>query len=340
MNQTNTPWLFTTRNQFEEDLLEELTLEGDKPTQAGPSLVLTQKAPSKHPTFGRQGFPISHKLEGDDLVKPLVESFLAEYKRISEGKKKPATIQFFVPDADETNPLSALATQLEQQVKQQIIADEYFSKRIFESAEQCRDLDGILWQVCLAKEKLAYAGGLLCTQAPSLFVGGRARLKLRDEMPSRAALKLEEAFHWVRRAPDAGDTCVDLGAAPGGWTYVLLERRAKVLAVDPAKLSPEIMKRKGVKHFCQSAFQFEPPESVLWLCCDMAWRPMEVAQLLAKWGRKRWATFLISNIKLPMKQKAAVVKELTKTIASGGWQDVMARQLYHDREEVTFSAWR
>ena len=26
--------------------------------------------------------------------------------------------------------------------------------------------------------------------------------------------------------------------------------------------------------------------------------------------------------------------------AQGGWQNLRARQLYHDREEVTLSAWR
>jgi 23S rRNA (cytidine2498-2'-O)-methyltransferase len=371
MTQTR-PWLFTTRGGYEEDLIEELRLEGDASKLVEPSLVLTQQTPKKHPCFGRQGFPLSIESEGESLIKSLVDNFLQDYQRlcappnlpqsgrdqtpnitqggrdqtsnlpqaVGTGKKRPFTLQVFVPDADAANTLSARAAQLEEQLKKQVCTDEYFAKRYFDNAEKCRELEGVLWQVCLVKENKAFAGSLLCTEAPSLFPGGRARLKLRDEMPSRAALKLEEAFHWLRRAPDAGDTCVDLGAAPGGWSYVLLERRARVLAVDPAKLSPELMKRRGVKHFCQSAFQFEPPEPVLWLCCDMAWRPLEVAQLLAKWGRKKWANFLISNIKLPMKQKAEFVKELTKVIASGGWQDVTARQLYHDREEVTFGAWK
>jgi 23S rRNA (cytidine2498-2'-O)-methyltransferase len=336
----NKPWLFTTRESFEHDLVDELTLGGDRPNLVMSSLVLTTKAPSKHPAFGRQGFPISIEAEGEDFAARIAANFLQDYQLICAGKKRPFCLQVFVPDADSTNLLSARASHLEAQLKQIVCADEYFAKRRFDNAEKCRELEGILWQVCLVKENKAYAGSLLCAEAPSLFPGGRARLRLREEMPSRAALKLEEAFHWLRRAPDAGDTCVDLGAAPGGWSFILLERRARVLAVDPAKLSPELMKRKGVRHFCQSAFQFEPPEPVLWLCCDMAWRPMEVAQLLAKWGRKRWANFLVSNIKLPMKQRAEFVKELTKMIASGGWQEVTARQLYHDREEVTFGAWR
>src|SRR5688572_8455353 len=43
MTQTNKPWLFTTRGSFEEDLIEELRLEGDTPTLLGPSLVMTQR---------------------------------------------------------------------------------------------------------------------------------------------------------------------------------------------------------------------------------------------------------------------------------------------------------
>jgi 23S rRNA C2498 (ribose-2'-O)-methylase RlmM len=104
------------------------------------------------------------------------------------------------------------------------------------------------------------------------------------DAPSRAGRKLEEAFEWVGRAPEAGDVCVDLGAAPGGWTAVLLARRARVIAVDPAKLAENLRQKKGVAHVQASAFEFTPTEPVDWLFCDMAWRPMEVAALLAKWG--------------------------------------------------------
>jgi 23S rRNA (cytidine2498-2'-O)-methyltransferase len=149
-----------------------------------------------------------------------------------------------------------------------------------------------------------------------------------------------EALTWLGLWPEPGELCVDLGAAPGGWTFVLLERRARVIAVDPGRLRPDLAKRKGLTYVGRSAFEFEPEEPVDWLFCDMAWRPREVAELLAKWARLGNATLLVANFKLPMKQKAAMVKELVGILEAGGWRGIRSRQLYHDRDEVTVTARR
>jgi len=114
---------------------------------------------------------------------------------------------------------------------------------------------------------------------------------------------------------------------------VLLERRARVVAVDPAELAPEIAKLRGVTHVKASAFDYAPDEPVDWLVCDMAWRPLEVAALVAKWGRKRWARAVVLNVKLPMKRKVEMLERVREAIAEGGWQDLRMRHLYHDRDE-------
>jgi len=155
---------------------------------------------------------------------------------------------------------------------------------------------------------------------------------------SRAALKLEEALDWAGDAPGPKETCVDLGAAPGGWTQRLLQRGARVVAVDPAKL--KVPPNKKLVHVQDSAFRYEPDEPADWLFCDMAWRPLEVAQLLAKWGRKQWAIRLVANIKLPMKDKWPALDRVRATLEEGGWRNVKLRQLYHDRDEVTLTASR
>jgi 23S rRNA (cytidine2498-2'-O)-methyltransferase len=155
------------------------------------------------------------------------------------------------------------------------------------------------------------------------------------DRPSRAARKLAEAFAWLGVAPEPGELCVDLGAAPGGWTWVLLERRARVVAVDPGKLRPDLLGRRGLTYVAGNAFDFEPEEPADWLFCDMAFRPLEVAKMLARWARQRSATLLVANFKLPMRRKAEIVRELTRVLREGGWKGLRARQLYHDRDEVT-----
>jgi 23S rRNA (cytidine2498-2'-O)-methyltransferase len=183
---------------------------------------------------------------------------------------------------------------------------------------------------------------VLCAFSPALTVkgtdpaGGPKRMKREGGSISRASLKLEEAFEWLGDAPGRAETCVDLGAAPGGWTQRLLSRGARVIAVDPAKL--KVPPSPKLKHVQDSAFRFQPAEPVEWLFCDMAWRPLEVAQLLAKWGRHRWAIRTVSNIKLPMKDKWPTLDRVRATLEGGGWRDVKMRQLYHDRDEVTLTA--
>ncbi len=45
--------------------------------------------------------------------------------------------------------------------------------------------------------------------------------------PSRAYLKLWESFTLLPKRPGPGDLCLDLGSAPGGWTWVLASLGSK-----------------------------------------------------------------------------------------------------------------
>jgi 23S rRNA (cytidine2498-2'-O)-methyltransferase len=200
--------------------------------------------------------------------------------------------------------------------------------------------NGSLVQLCLIAPGLLVLGSVAAREAVSLAVGGRARMSGGAKDPSRAALKLEEALSTYAMEPGRGEVCVDLGAAPGGWTQRLIDRGARVIAVDPAKLTPALEQHPKVDHRVASAFSFEPDEPVDWLFCDMAWRPLEVAQLLAKWARRGWALHLIANIKLPMNDKNPILHRVRHTLVSGGWNQLRVRQLYHDRDEVTVTATR
>ena len=62
----------------------------------------------------------------------------------------------------------------------------------------------------------------------------------RTAPPSRAYLKLWELFTRLGARPQPGETCLDLGASPGGWTFVLAQLGARVISVDKAPLEPRI----------------------------------------------------------------------------------------------------
>jgi len=76
----------------------------------------------------------------------------------------------------------------------------------------------------------------------------------KEGPPSRAYLKLQEALTLARRWPQRGDRCLDAGACPGGWTWVLANLGAQVTAVDRSPLEDRIMARPEVNFIKQRRF--------------------------------------------------------------------------------------
>ncbi|MGQ7957313.1 23S rRNA (cytidine(2498)-2'-O)-methyltransferase RlmM [Pseudomonas sp. SP16.1] len=175
---------------------------------------------------------------------------------------------------------------------------------------------------------------------------GIPRLKFPREAPSRSTLKLEEAWHhfiprqqWDQRlAP--GMTAVDLGAAPGGWTWQLVNREIRVTAVDNGPMAESLMYSGFVVHQRADGFLFRPRHPVHWMVCDIVEKPARTAALIETWLGEGLCREAVVNLKLPMKQRYAEVRRLLDRIESGfaarGVKVALAcKQLYHDREEVT-----
>ena len=175
---------------------------------------------------------------------------------------------------------------------------------------------------------------------------GILRLKMPHEAPSRSYLKLAEAFEvflskeeqtqWLK----PGMTAVDLGAAPGGWTWQLAQRGLKIIAVDNGPLKGAAAEHPAIKHLKQDGFRYRPQRPVDWVVCDMVEQPQRVAALLAEWIASGNSTRAIFNLKLPMKKRVAALAAALTIVrgmldAKGFRYRLEAKQLYHDREEVT-----
>ena len=166
------------------------------------------------------------------------------------------------------------------------------------------------------------------------------------EAPSRSTLKLVEAFHTLlsedeqERLLKPGMTAVDLGAAPGGWTWQLVSRHIHVTAVDNGRMNPELLESGLVIHKREDGFRFVPRKPVDWLVCDMVEQPRRVAALVARWIAQGLCQHAIFNLKLPMKRRYDEL-QLCNDLIGEALQSVdkkhelRCRQLYHDREEVT-----
>ncbi len=175
---------------------------------------------------------------------------------------------------------------------------------------------------------------------------GIPRMRLARQAPSRSALKLDEALHvlldederarWLK----PGMAAVDLGAAPGGWSWVLARLGLHVIAVDNGPLADAAIASSLIEHRREDGFRFRPQQPCDWLVCDMVEQPRRVAALMTEWLREGLARRALFNLKLPMKkrwQETRLCLDLLRD-ESGLRLDLRARQLYHDREEITVLA--
>ena len=129
--------------------------------------------------------------------------------------------------------------------------------------------------------------------------GAPALAEDREGPPSRAYLKLWEAFLHARRWPAAGERCLDLGAAPGGWTWALARLGARVTAVDKAPLDPRVLRMPGVEQRAESAFGLDPRAQppVDWLLSDVICYPARLLALVRRWIEAGAARNILCTIK-------------------------------------------
>ncbi|KHL58974.1 23S rRNA (cytidine(2498)-2'-O)-methyltransferase RlmM [Xanthomonas cannabis] len=177
---------------------------------------------------------------------------------------------------------------------------------------------------------------------------GIPRLKLLPDAPSRSALKLDEALLTLltpderERLVKPGMRAADLGAAPGGWTWVLTRQHLHVTSVDNGPLREHVLDTGLVEHLRADGFHWKPAQALDWMVCDMVEQPRRVAERMATWVREGWCRHTLFNLKLPMKKRwdeTRLCLDLFEQQAEKSLT-VRAKQLYHDREEITVLAMR
>ena len=103
-----------------------------------------------------------------------------------------------------------------------------------------------------------------------------------------------------------------------------------------------LMESGLVEHLRADGFTFRPRHPVEWLVCDMVDKPARVLDLVARWFERGDCRAAIFNLKLPMKrrfeevQRARAILQDRLSRLEGSWR-ISVRQLFHDREEVTFA---
>ncbi len=164
----------------------------------------------------------------------------------------------------------------------------------------------------------------------SPWINGECRFEEdRIGPPSRAYLKLQEALTRLGSHPVAGETCVDLGASPGGWTWTLAGLGAQVTAVDKAPLDPRVAGLPNVEVRLDSAFGM-PPEPTDWLFSDVVAYPARLLGLVRRWIDADAAGRIVCTVKF----QGETDHDAADAFAAIPGGRLM--HLFHNRHELTF----
>jgi 23S rRNA (cytidine2498-2'-O)-methyltransferase len=172
---------------------------------------------------------------------------------------------------------------------------------------------------------------LFSPRCTSPFVNGAAPfIEDKTRPPNRAYLKLWESLTLLGRYPKAGERCLDLGASPGGWTWVAARLGAHVLAIDRSPLAPKIARLPTVEFKSGNAFAFAPDSSIDWLLCDVAAYPVKLWQYVEKWLERDTRPQFICTVKC---QGEPDWKTLARFAAVPGSRLL---HLHHNKHELTW----
>jgi 23S rRNA (cytidine2498-2'-O)-methyltransferase len=174
-----------------------------------------------------------------------------------------------------------------------------------------------------------------CAKPREILAGGDwSFIENREGPPSRAYLKLWEWGWRTEKIPTCGETALDLGASPGGWTWVLAKAGLKVHAYDrsplelklPPKISSLIQFSKG------DAFQVTPENAppTDWVFCDVIAEPQRTIELIEAWLPTEAG--LVFTIKFKGETDFKAIDHLAKI------DGAVIRHLNVNKHEVTF--WR
>ena len=217
-------WLAYCRPGFERDLAEELQArfhcEASQVVESsgfvvapGAKLKTLSETSVATLTFARQlvltqSTPVL--LASNDRVNPILEALVTFMAANHIAAVTDCWVEY--PDTNDGKALSRAAKAIEPRLREALIAD---NKIVGHTKYRAH--------IFLTPNKEAWVGLADMNLAAPDFLG-IPRIRMPHDAPSRSTLKLAEAFHVFladneSQALQADMRAVDLGAAPGGWTW-------------------------------------------------------------------------------------------------------------------------
>jgi 23S rRNA (cytidine2498-2'-O)-methyltransferase len=175
--------------------------------------------------------------------------------------------------------------------------------------------------------------------------GAISRAVLQPAAPSRAWLKMEQALSWLELDKPGsldGKVVLELGCAPGGASYSLLQRGAEVIGVDTGAMDERVLNFAGPKgakftHLSTSAAELLKttlPQHVDILVSDMNLEPSLVLKYVEALCYSLEPRLLFLTFKLNTADVERQLPELTRRLQTFAPRPLRAKQLHANRRDV------
>jgi 23S rRNA (cytidine2498-2'-O)-methyltransferase len=172
---------------------------------------------------------------------------------------------------------------------------------------------------------------LASAKCSSPFPNGELNFEESKIPPSRAYLKLYEIFTLLQKMPKKNEYCLELGASPGSWSWVLASLGAEIFCIDKALLASNIANIKNIHFQKGNAFSLKPTDfpKISWLFCDLICYPEKLYSFILNWLDK------CDNFVCTLKFQGLADKNIIKTFA-----DIPGSKIYHlscNKNELTWT---
>ncbi|RZF21590.1 hypothetical protein DAY19_07840 [Halobacteriovorax vibrionivorans] len=165
----------------------------------------------------------------------------------------------------------------------------------------------------------------------SPFPGGYTTITDDKQAPSRAFKKLVEAQLVLGNEIKEDETLVDLGACPGGWSYVALNQGAQVTSIDRSPLREDLMPK--VNFSAEDAFKFMTEDGFDWVVSDIICTPDRILELIETWATPQKCKNFVFTIKFKGSDSYDILQSFKKKLHSLDY-DCILRQLNVNKNEV------
>ncbi|MFA6119222.1 MAG: SAM-dependent methyltransferase [Parachlamydiales bacterium] len=164
----------------------------------------------------------------------------------------------------------------------------------------------------------------------SSFSNGEVCFHETLEPPSRAYLKLWEAFTIMQKIPKEREKCLEIGSSPGSWSWVLANLNVDLMSVDKAPLDNSLNKFPNINFLQKDAFAFLPEKlgRMDWIFSDLICYPEKLLAWIQKW--LGFCDNFICTIKFQKDDHDGIIKEFQSI------PDSKLIHLYNNKHELTW----